>query len=107
MNAEGNSTATKANHKTIVLQTRFIVRESAWRNINPSFRSANVRWEDHDHHLQAVDNDNERYNIQFNSKTPKSPIKEIRLSIIVQDKKVCFNDRLKNSLNIQKPESLI
>jgi LacI family transcriptional regulator/LacI family repressor for deo operon, udp, cdd, tsx, nupC, and nupG len=28
INAEGNSTATKANHKTIVLKTQFIVRES-------------------------------------------------------------------------------
>ena len=29
------------------------------------------------------------------------------VSITVHDKKVCFNDNLKNSLNIQKPESLM
>ena len=32
---------------------------------------------------------------------------EISVSITVHDKKVCFSERLKNSLNIQKPESLI
>src|SRR5689334_12698713 len=31
---------------------------------------------------------------------------EIVVSITVQDKKVCFNDNLKNSLKIQNPESL-
>ena len=32
---------------------------------------------------------------------------EINVSMMVQDKKVSFNDNLKNSLNIQTPESLI
>src|SRR5215203_1029781 len=36
-----------------------------------------------------------------------SPITEITVSITVHDKKVCFNESLKNSLNIQNPESLI
>ena len=41
----------------------------------------------------------------FNINTPISPRMEMVVSIMVQDKKVCFNERLKNSLNIQKPES--
>lgn len=32
---------------------------------------------------------------------------EIIDSMIVQDKRVCLSERLKNSLNIQKPESLM
>src|SRR6187549_3837997 len=37
--------------------------------------------------------------------TPINPRTEMVVSITVQDKKVCFKERLKNSLNIQKPES--
>src|SRR5436853_6693535 len=40
-----------------------------------------------------------------NNSTPASPSTEIVVSITVHDKNVCFNDSLKNSLNIQKPES--
>ena len=36
-----------------------------------------------------------------------SPSMEIKVSITVQDKKVCFKLSLKNSLYIQKPESLM
>src|SRR5262245_50282824 len=36
---------------------------------------------------------------------PINPKIEISVSITVQERKVCFNERLKNSLNIQKPES--
>ncbi len=43
----------------------------------------------------------------FNSNTPINPKIEINVSITVHDRKVCFNDNLKNSLYIQKPESLI
>ena len=43
----------------------------------------------------------------FNTKTPINPIIEISVSITVQDRNVCFNERLKNSLNIQNPESLM
>ena len=39
--------------------------------------------------------------------TPMSPKMETKVSITVQDKKVCFNVSLKNSLYIQKPESLM
>lgn len=39
--------------------------------------------------------------------TPINPRIEMIVSITVQDKNVCLSDRLKNSLNIQKPESLI
>jgi len=39
--------------------------------------------------------------------TPINPIIEMVVSITVQDKKVCFKESLKNSLNIQNPESLI
>jgi len=42
----------------------------------------------------------------FNINTPASPRTEITVSITVHDKKVCLRDSLKNSLNIQKPESL-
>ena len=39
--------------------------------------------------------------------TPANPRMEIVVSITVHDRKVCFSERLKNSLNIQNPESLI
>ena len=39
--------------------------------------------------------------------TPMSPSIEIKVSITVQDKNVCFKLSLKNSLYIQKPESLM
>ena len=42
-----------------------------------------------------------------NIKTPMSPTKEIIDSMMVHDNKVCWSERLKNSLNIQKPESLM
>src|SRR5450631_1494996 len=42
----------------------------------------------------------------FKISTPASPNREIVVSITVHDRKVCFMVRLKNSLNIQKPESL-
>lgn len=40
-------------------------------------------------------------------KTPIRPMMEINVSITVHDKNVCLSERLKNSLNIQKPESLM
>ena len=43
----------------------------------------------------------------FKSKTPINPKMDMTISIIVQDKNVCFSDKLKNSLNIQNPESFI
>lgn len=43
----------------------------------------------------------------FKINTPIKPSIEIPVSITVHDKKVCFNESPKNSLNIQKPESLI
>src|SRR5687767_246820 len=43
----------------------------------------------------------------LNSNTPRIPTTEIVVSITVHDRKVCLRDRLKNSLNIQKPESFI
>jgi hypothetical protein len=40
-------------------------------------------------------------------KTPIKPKIDITVSITVHDKKVCLSVSLKNSLNIQKPESLM
>ena len=43
----------------------------------------------------------------FNKSTPAKPKIEMVVSITVHDKNVCFSVRLKNSLNIQNPESLM
>ena len=45
--------------------------------------------------------------MKFSSNTPNKPKMEMIVSIKVHDKNVCFNERLKNSLNIQNPVSLI
>ena len=45
--------------------------------------------------------------IIFSNNTPSKPNMEIVVSITVHDKKVCLSDKLKNSLNIQNPLSLI
>ena len=42
----------------------------------------------------------------LNTITPTKPKIEISVSITVQERNVCLSERLKNSLNIQKPESL-
>jgi hypothetical protein len=44
--------------------------------------------------------------MEFKINTPISPIKDMVVSIRVHEKKVCFIERLKNSLNIQKAVSL-
>src|ERR1044071_9703154 len=41
------------------------------------------------------------------SSTPIKPNTDMVVSITVQERNVCFKVRLKNSLNIQKPESFI
>lgn len=52
--------------------------------------------------------DNKKDQNQISSTiTPARPITDMMISIIVHDRNVCFRERLKNSLNIQKPESLI
>ena len=43
----------------------------------------------------------------FKINTPDNPNMEILVSMTVHDKKDCFSERLKNSLNIQNHESLI
>src|SRR5688572_32107261 len=44
--------------------------------------------------------------IRLSTITPIKPKMEIMVSITVHDRNVCFKVRLKNSLKIQKPESL-
>lgn len=45
------------------------------------------------------------YTTNSSNNIPPSPATEIILSITVHERNVCFIDKLKNSLNIQKPES--
>ena len=47
----------------------------------------------------------EYYTTNSSNNIPPSPATEIILSITVHERKVCFIDKLKNSLNIQNPES--